>query len=159
MNPLRWSAILLGRQPWLPKLAPLIVAIDKALQRVTRGRVSLLMTCGLPELMLVVPGRKSGASRHTPLLYTPHPDGPLVAGSNWGQPVPPAWVFNLRSADFAHVEIKGVSTRVRARELSGPEREEKFAAMLKVWPNYTHYVQRAAPRVIPIFALEPAPEG
>lgn len=49
----------------------------------------------------------------------------------------------------------GVRTTVRARELEGTEREEKLAEMVKVWPNYRIYVEKAAPRVIPIFQLEP----
>jgi len=78
MNPIRWLAIRLGRQPWLPKLAKYIVGLDVAIQRLTRGRLTLLSMAGLPEIMLTVAGRKSGIPRSTPLLCVPHGDGWLV---------------------------------------------------------------------------------
>ena len=62
MNPMRWMAIKLGGQPWLPRFAKVIVGTDKLLQRLTRGRVDLLTFAGLPEILLQVPGRKSGCS-------------------------------------------------------------------------------------------------
>jgi len=155
VNPLRTVAIVMGRQPWLPKFGKVIVGLDKGIQRLTNGHMTLLSSCGLTGLMLTVKGRKTGIERETPLLYTPHPDGPLIAGSNWGQEKPPAWVANLRAAQTAQVMANGVRTSVRARELEGTEREEKLAEMVKVWPNYRIYVEKAAPRVIPIFQLEP----
>src|SRR5262245_3968382 len=99
MNPLRWTAIKLGAQPWLPRFAKPIVGMDKAVQGLTRGRIDLLTFAGLPEILLQVPGRKTGILRSTPLLCVPHGDGWLVAGSNWGAPEPPAWVGNLLAAD------------------------------------------------------------
>ncbi|HNM98528.1 MAG TPA: nitroreductase family deazaflavin-dependent oxidoreductase [Marmoricola sp.] len=155
MNPIKPVAVVLGRQPWLPKFAKSIVGLDLLIQKVSRGRLTLLSVAGLPELTLSVAGRKSGLIRRTPLLYAPHPAGPLVAGSNWGQEKPPAWVGNLRAAESASIEIKGRSSTVTPRELAGAEREAKLAEMTKVWPNYRHYVERAHPRVIPIFQLEP----
>ena len=154
MNLLRPVAIRLGSQPWLPRFAPLIVGFDRLLQRLSRGRLTLLMLAGLPELMLVVPGRRSGLPRSTPLLYVPHPRGHLVAGSNWGDPKPPAWVANLRAADRATVTIHGRTTTVVPRQVRGPEREQIWAHMLRTWPNYAKYAQRTT-REIPVFLLEP----
>ena len=54
MNPIRWLAIRLGRQPWLPKFAKYIVGLDVLIQRLTRGRFTLLSLAGLPELLLTV---------------------------------------------------------------------------------------------------------
>ena len=110
MNPIRWLAIRLGRQPWLPRFAKYIVGLDVLIQRLTRGRFTLLSMAGLPELLLTVPGRKSGIPRSTPLLCVPHEDGWLVAGSNWGAPKPPAWVGNLDAADRATVTFRGRPT-------------------------------------------------
>ena len=42
MNFLTPLAIRIGSIPWLPRLLPQITAIDKLLQRVTRGRLTLL---------------------------------------------------------------------------------------------------------------------
>ena len=75
MNPVRWLAIRIGRQPWLHKYAKVIVGTDVLIQRLTRGRFNLLTMAGLPEVTLTVRGRKSGEPRSTPLLCVPHDGG------------------------------------------------------------------------------------
>lgn len=154
MNPMRWTALKLGGQPWLPRFAGLVVGTDKAVQRLTRGRVDLLAFAGLPELLLQVPGRRTGILRSTPLLCVPHGDGWLVAGSNWGAATPPAWVFNLQAADEPLVTFKGRTVAADARLLTGPERDEKWALMLETWPNYAKYAARTD-RELPVFWLTP----
>ena len=59
---------------WMPKLLPQIVAVDRALERVSGGGLSLLDVAGLPNLVLTTTGRKSGEPRRTPLLCVPTPD-------------------------------------------------------------------------------------
>ncbi len=98
MNLLTPVAGWIGSISWMPRLLPQITAVDKFLQRITRGRVSLLKIAGLPNLMLTVPGRKSGIPRTTPLLCVPFQGGNLVAGSNFGGEKPPVWVVNVRAA-------------------------------------------------------------
>jgi deazaflavin-dependent oxidoreductase (nitroreductase family) len=154
MNPIRWLAIRLGRQPWLPRFAKYIVGLDVLIQRLTRGRFSLLSLAGLPELMLTVPGRKSGIPRSTPLLCVPHEDGWLVGGSNWGAPKPPVWVGNLDAADRATVTFRGRPTVVTPRRVEGAERAAYWQVMLETWPNYAKYAERTD-REIPVFLLRP----
>lgn len=154
MNPMRWLALRLGAQPWLPRFAPVIVGLDKALQRLTRGRVDLLTFAGLPELLLQVPGRRTGILRSTPLLCIPHGEGWLVAGSNWGAPEPPAWVGNLLAADEPLVTFRGHTVAADARLLAGPERDEAWAYMLQTWPNYAKYAARTG-RELPVIRLTP----
>jgi deazaflavin-dependent oxidoreductase (nitroreductase family) len=148
-------AVLIGGRPWLPRFARWIVGFDRLIQRLSAGRLTLLMLAGLPELMLTVPGRTSGISRSTPLLYVPHPRGHLVAGSNWGAPKPPAWVANLRAAKTARVRLRGRTQTVVPQLVEGPERDELWQHMLRTWPNYAKYAERTD-RVIPVFCLEPA---
>ena len=154
MNPMRWAAQKLGAQPWLPRFAPAIVASDKALQKATRGRLTIMLATGLDELVLQVPGRKSGVLRTTPLLTVPHEDGWLVVGSNWGGPKPPAWVANLRAAQDPTITFRGRTVAVDARELVGPERDEIWPVLLATWPNYQKYAERTD-RVLPVFRLTP----
>lgn len=154
MNPLRWMAIKLGAQPWLPRYAGLIVRIDETLQRLSRGRVTIMTTTGLHELVLQVPGRRSGILRTTPLLTVPHGDGWLVVGSNWGAPEPPAWAANLRAAQDPTITYRGRTLAVDARELTGPERDEKWAVAVAGWPNYATYADRTD-RELPLFWLTP----
>jgi deazaflavin-dependent oxidoreductase (nitroreductase family) len=155
MNALTPLAISIGGLPWLPRFLRQITTVDKLIQRITRGRWSLLRLAGLPGLMLTVAGRKSGLPRSTPVLFVPYGDSQLVAGSNFGGPKQPVWVVNLRAAGRATVTVDGTSRDVVAHELAGEEREAAWAQMLQTWPNYAKYAERTS-RVIPVFRLDPA---
>ena len=152
MNPMRWMAIKLGAQPWLPRYSKLIVGSDKFLQRISRGRVTIMMATGLHELVLQVPGRKTGILRSTPLLTVPHDCGWLIVGSNWGAQDPPAWAANLRAAESVTVRYRRREHTATWRELDGDERARAWEAMNVIWPNYQKYAERAD-RVIPVFLL------
>lgn len=151
---MRGIAIRIGSLAWLPRLLPQITAIDKFLQRKTRGRWSILRLACLPGVLLTVPGRKSGVPRTTPLLCVPHEDGVLVAGSNFGGPTLPLWVNNLRAATNATMLLDGQPTPITAEELTGTDRDEAWAVMLRLWPNYAKYAARTE-RTIPVFRLRP----
>ncbi len=148
-------AIRIGAISWMPKLLPQIVFVDKRLQRVTRGRVSVLDIAGLPNLALTVPGRKSGVPRTTPLLCVPHDDGWLIAGSYFGGPKMPLWVNNLRATQRAEISFDGRTQRVAWREVEGEERARMWQVMLLTWPNFARYEERTD-RLIPVFYLTPA---
>lgn len=148
-------AVRIGSVSWMPKLLPQIVWVDTRLQKVSGGRVSVLDVAGLPNLMLVVPGRKTGIERSTPLLCVPYQDGWLIAGSYFGGPTVPLWVGNLRATTTAKVAVDNKPPRPCTwRELSGEERARAWSAMLEVWPNYALYEQRTT-RTIPVFHLVP----
>lgn len=152
--PLRGVAIRLGGVSWLPRLLPLITRVDRHVQRLSRGRLSIVGLAGLPGVLLTVPGRRSGIPRSTPLLCTPWRDGVLVAGSNFGDPRPPAWVLNVRAAKSITMTYRGRVRRGTATELYGAEREIAWAEMARLWPNYDAYAARAG-RSIPVFWLRP----
>jgi deazaflavin-dependent oxidoreductase (nitroreductase family) len=155
MTPL---AVRIGAISWMPRLLPQITATDKFVQRVSRGRVTILDLAGLPNLMLTVNGRKSGVPRTTPLLCVPHQGSNLIAGSNFGQLEPPVWVVNLRAAiekgETVGVAQDGGRHRARAREVTGAERAELWEVMVRTWPNYAKYAERTD-RTIPVFCLDP----
>ena len=152
---IRPVAILLGRQPWLPKLNKFIVSIDRVIQRLTRGHVGMVRLAGLPGLTLTVAGAKSGIQRSVPLLCIPYGDSWLIAGTNWGAPKPPAWIANVAKASEASVNFEGRVVPVAPRELEGPELATAWATMLQTWPNYDVYAARVS-RPIRVFLLEPA---
>jgi deazaflavin-dependent oxidoreductase (nitroreductase family) len=155
MNALTPVAVWLGSLSWMPKLLPQITAVDKLVQRITKGRWSLLRIAGLPSMMLTVLGRKSGVSRSTPVLCVPYDGGHLVAGSNFGGRKSPVWVLNVRAADRVTVTVDGRTHEAVPRELSGEERAAAWEHMLKTWPNYARYEKRTE-RVIPVFLMTPA---
>jgi deazaflavin-dependent oxidoreductase (nitroreductase family) len=130
---------------------------DLALQRVTRGRLSLTTAAGLPLLLLETTGRRTGQPRVTPLTYATQGTDFLVVGSNWGQPRQPAWALNLRAKPEAVVLLRGTRIAVTARMLEGAEHAEAWQLLLAVWPAYDDYVERVqahAAREIMVFRLE-----
>ena len=145
-------AVRIGAIAWMPKLLPQIVWFDQNLQKVTRGKVSVLDIAGLPNLNLTVKGRKSGIDRTTPLLCVPDQGTWLIAGSYFGGPKMPLWVGNLRAADGAIIEYDGMKVPVTATELRESYRAVAWQTMLKTWPNYAKYEERTD-RVIPVFRL------
>jgi deazaflavin-dependent oxidoreductase (nitroreductase family) len=155
MSVLKPVAIWLGSLSWLPRFLPQITAMDKFLQRITKGQWSFLRLAGMPSMMLTVLGRKSGVARSTPMLCVPYQGGHLVAGSNFGGPTEPIWVLNVRAADRVTVTVNGKTHDAVPRELTGEERAEAWEHMLKTWPNYAKYEERTK-RVIPVFWFTPA---
>lgn len=153
-NVLTPVAIWLGSLSWLPRFLRQITALDKFIQRITKGQWSLLRMAGLPSMMLTVIGRKSGTARSTPVLCVPYQGGHLVAGSNFGGAKPPIWVLNVRATDRVTVTVDGRTHDAVPHELTGDERAAAWTHMLKTWPNYARYAERTG-RVIPVFWMTP----
>lgn len=145
-------AVRIGSLSFMPRLLPQITATDKAIQRLTKGRVTVLGLAGLPNVVLTVRGRKSGLPRSTPLLAVPRGAGWLIAGSNFGGPKQPVWVANLEATPEAQISVQGRTTDVRARRLEGQERDAAWSEMVSVWPNYRLYEERTD-RQIKVFEL------
>lgn len=147
-------AIRLGASSWLPRFLPQIVWVDLGLRRLTAARMGLLDLAGLPNLVLTVPGRRSGIRRSTPLLYVPYHDTYLIAGSYFGGPKEPVWVANLEAAMTGEMTIDGRVRGFTARRIEGAERDRLWAHMLRTWPNFATYEQRTE-RSISVFQLIP----
>ncbi|WP_439028939.1 nitroreductase family deazaflavin-dependent oxidoreductase [Gordonia terrae] len=150
----RRLAVKIGSIPWMPRFLPQIVVSDNAIQAVTGQRLSLLDIADLPNITIKVPGRKSGVVRTTQLLAVP--DGPdwLIAGSYFGSPKMPAWVYNVRAADEIEIVVHGETTAATATELTAGERTAAWQTLRAVWPNFDLY-ERRTDRTIPVFRLRP----
>ena len=140
-------AIRIGAIPWMPRFLPQIMWVDKLLQRVSRGRLSLLGIAGLPNLMLTVVGRKSGIPRSAPLLCVPYGEDILIAGSYFGSPKEPIWVKNIEANPEVTVRFRGRTTAMVARRLEGDERAAAWSSMVETWPNFARYEQRTDRRI------------
>jgi deazaflavin-dependent oxidoreductase (nitroreductase family) len=140
-------AVKIGAIPWLPRFLPQIMWVDKLIQRLTRGRLTLLDIAGLPNLMLTVTGRKSGIPRSTPLLCVPYSQDILVAGSNFGGPKQPIWVKNVEANPEVTVRFRGREAAMVARHVEGDERAAAWSHMVKTWPNFARYEQRTKRRI------------
>ncbi|MFE7647743.1 nitroreductase family deazaflavin-dependent oxidoreductase [Streptomyces phaeoluteigriseus] len=146
--------------PAFARAAPhLVPALDRAVHRLTRGKV-LLSARLLPGLVLTATGARSGRARRTPLACMPDEEGRgwMLIGSNFGRPGHPAWTANLLAHPDAEVSFKGVDIPVTARLLTGEERAAAWKAALAFWPPYAAYQARVE-REIRLFRLsrrEPA---
>ncbi|MFD7335267.1 nitroreductase family deazaflavin-dependent oxidoreductase [Streptomyces violascens] len=137
------------------RIAPHVIpAMDRAVHRLTRGRV-ILSAQMLPGVILTARGAKSGLPRTTPLACMPEEgsDTWILIGSNFGRDGHPAWTGNLLAHPDAEISWKGRDIAVRARLLQGEERAEVWRAALDFWPPYATYQSRIE-REIRLFRLE-----
>ncbi|MDO0914056.1 nitroreductase family deazaflavin-dependent oxidoreductase [Streptomyces sp. DT2A-34] len=126
------------------KAAPHVIpALDRAVHRLTRGKV-LLSAQMLPGVILTSTGARSGLPRRTPLACMPEEDGRgwILVGSNFGRTGHPAWTANLLAHPDAEVSWKGRDIPVTARLLEGEERAAVWKAVLAFWPPYATYQAR-----------------
>jgi deazaflavin-dependent oxidoreductase (nitroreductase family) len=136
------------------RIAPHVIpAVDRTVHRLTRGKV-LLSARMLPGVILTATGARSGLPRSTPLACMPEDGGTwLLIGSNFGRSGHPAWTGNLLKHPEAEVNWRGRDVPVRARLLTGEERERAWRAALEFWPPYAAYQARVE-REIRLFRLE-----
>jgi deazaflavin-dependent oxidoreductase (nitroreductase family) len=153
VNVLTKLAHRLGRYPAAMKLAPVIIPVDRALHRVSGGRLSLLRMAGMPSLRLVTTGRKTGLPRSNDLLYTPYGGDYVVIGSGWGRPHHPAWTLNLAANPEAAIIVRGRHIPVTARPAESGERQDIWQAAVKIWPGYEMELRLAGGREFRIFVL------
>jgi len=109
----------------------------------------------IPTLLLTTKGRKSGRDVFSPLIYTQSPTGFVVIASNGGAPEHPNWYRNLLASPVCDIQVGPQRYRVRARIAVGEDRATLWAKMMKTWPRYDSYQQRAKGRQIPLVVLEP----
>jgi deazaflavin-dependent oxidoreductase (nitroreductase family) len=143
----------LGSHRWFARLGRAAVPVDRFIARVTRGRVVAFGL--LPSLTITTIGRKSGLPRTQPLVYVPDDGRFAVIGSNWGQAAHPAWSANLLAHPEAVVRVRGREVCVHAELATGAERERLWQLLLRTWPAYGSYAQRATHRELRIFTLTP----
>ncbi|MEV0177378.1 nitroreductase family deazaflavin-dependent oxidoreductase [Streptomyces sp. NPDC050803] len=136
------------------KVAPHVIpALDRAVHRLTRGKV-LLSAQMLPGVVLTSTGARSGQPRRTPLACMPEEGGAgwILVGSNFGRTGHPAWTANLRAHPDAEISWKGADIPVTARLLTGEERAAAWRAVLAFWPPYATYQARVE-REIRVFRI------
>ncbi|WP_371670737.1 nitroreductase family deazaflavin-dependent oxidoreductase [Streptomyces sp. NBC_00289] len=136
------------------KVAPYVIpALDRAVHRLTRGKV-LLSAQMLPGIVLTSTGARSGLARRAPLACMPEEGGRswILVGSNFGRPGHPAWTHNLLARPEARISWKGEDIPVTARLLEGEERAAAWQAVLRFWPPYATYQARVE-REIRLFRL------
>jgi deazaflavin-dependent oxidoreductase (nitroreductase family) len=87
-----------------------------------------------------------------------------VIGSNFGRAKQPGWVINLTADPRATVSYRGRQAQVVARELTGAEADQVWAAARPLYRGFATYPAMATGRTIRVFQLSlaesvPAPSG
>jgi deazaflavin-dependent oxidoreductase (nitroreductase family) len=115
-----------------------------------------LRETGLPCVVVVNRGARSGKLHRTPLMRVEREGAYLAVGSKGGAPENPAWVANLRANPEVEVWDGPRRGDYTVRELEpGAEREEWWDLAVGAYPSYAEYQERTE-RLIPLFMLEPA---
>jgi deazaflavin-dependent oxidoreductase (nitroreductase family) len=109
---------------------------------------------GLPLLLLLSQGAKSGLTRTHPVVYRETPAGWAIFASASGAERNPSWYYNLKAEPRASVEIGTERIAVRARECEGQEREQIWDAHKARHPHFAR-LERRTSRRIPVLMLEP----
>ena len=131
---------------------------DRGFYRLSRGHTTFsAWVSGLPIVMLTTTGARTGQPRTLPVLGLPEGDRLVLIASNFARPNNPGWYYNLLAHPEAVVSWEGSTVHMRARELKGEERQLWIARSLEAYPWWEEYHRRAAPRQIPVIALEPLP--
>src|SRR3954463_13313306 len=144
-----------GPGSWL--FARILHHVDRPVHRLTKGRHTFAsLVSGLPVVMITTTGAKSGKPRTVPVLALPVDEGLAVIASNYGQQNNPGWYYNLRASPEGEWSWRGEHKRFRAVEATGERRARIWDTGLRIYPGWTQYEKRAAPRQITVFVLEPA---
>lgn len=109
---------------------------------------------GATMLLLHTRGARTGQPRVNPLVYLPDGDRYVVFGSKGGAPTNPDWYHNLLANPDVTIEVGTSTIAVRAREITGPERDELYARQVERRASFADYPKKTD-RLIPAIALEP----
>lgn len=138
---------------WL--LSKSLRRIDRVALWLTRGRRTFTsVATGLPAIVLVTTGARSGRRRRTTILGVPLGDALAVVGGNFGQGSAPAWTHNLAVHPAAEIEFSGHTIAVTARITAGAERATALATAIDAYPPYATYLRWTIRREVPVFLLE-----
>jgi deazaflavin-dependent oxidoreductase (nitroreductase family) len=116
------------------------------------------LTPKLRVLVLTATGRRSGRPRQATLAYLPHQDGYAVLATNLGRAHHPGWYHNLVAHPDAAVTIAGRTTPVRARVLTGDDRDGVIGRAQAHNAQWRYYLAHTD-REIPVVLLQPSAEN
>jgi len=136
-------------------LAKILYRLDHFVLKFTHGQVTVTQIVGLPIIELTTTGAKTGQPRTMPLVSLPDGERIILIASNFGKKHNPGWYHNLKAHPECTVKYASQQRIYRAREAHAAEREEYFQLANSYYEGYERYMERAAPRRIPVMVLEP----
>ena len=119
--------------------------------RANHGRVDDTFD-GAPLLLLHTVDASSGQPRINPVIYVADGDRYLVFASKAGADTNPDWYWSLQTNPDVTIEVGDETIAVRATELTGAERDEKYRIQSERYPGFAGHEQQPS-RTIPVVAL------
>lgn len=114
-----------------------------------------LRDTGLPVIIVINRGKKTGAIRKTPLMRVVDGSNYILVASQGGAPKHPQWYHNLKAEPNVEIRDKTEVYAMRVREVvDAAERERLWQIAVAAFPPYQDY-QAKTERVIPLFVAEP----
>ena len=138
---------------WLQKLLKPLIGMQISRYRRSAGPEPPKMM-GFPTVLLTTIGAKTG-KEHTHVLggFADGSDAWLIIASKGGAPTHPAWFINLaKNPDKVWLEVGNRKFRAQVDSLEGKEREDAYARVVAVAPNYGAYPKKTD-REIPVIRL------
>jgi deazaflavin-dependent oxidoreductase (nitroreductase family) len=108
---------------------------------------------GTVTLLLTTTGRRSGAARTTPVIYSRDGERHVIVASNAGRDRPPDWYLNLQAQPEVTLQVGAQKFWARARVATEDERPSLWSRMVAAWPDLEEY-QTRTPRRVPVIVLE-----
>ena len=113
-----------------------------------------LKDTGLPVIIVTNQGRKTGATRKTPLMKAVDGDNYILVASRGGAPKHPVWYYNLKADPDVEIRDGTKVQSMRVREVvDSAERQRLWDIAVKAFPPYQEY-QEKTDRIIPVFVAE-----
>ena len=136
------------------EVAKAVNTLHRSLFTLTQGRIGGRVA-GMPVVVLVTTGRKSGRPRET-MLRSPVQEGDslVLVASYGGDPKHPAWFLNLQANPDVEVIRAGSRQPMRARVATAEEKERMWPQVTAAYRGYAQY-QTKTTRDIPLVILSP----
>jgi deazaflavin-dependent oxidoreductase (nitroreductase family) len=107
-----------------------------------------------PVGLLTTTGRKTGASRESPLVYLREGDRVILVASHAGRVDNPMWYLNLKADPKVSFQIRNEVLHLVARDATEAERAEYWPKLDAMNPDFEDY-RSYTDRVIPIVICDP----
>lgn len=110
---------------------------------------------GKPLLLLHHKGAKSGTERVNPLMYSQLDGAYAIFASKGGAATNPDWYHNLKAHPEVSIEVGTEKVDVRARVVTGEERDEIWEPWKREFPQFAEYEENTSRALIPVIVLDP----
>jgi deazaflavin-dependent oxidoreductase (nitroreductase family) len=139
---------------WLMKLIEPMAKRQIASYRKTGGNSRMIRMMKMPVVLLTTKGARSGQERTVTINgFEDGDDAWLVVASKGGSATHPAWFRNMvQHPDELWLEVGSRKMKVRGDSLTGRERDEALARIVKDLKQYAGY-EKKTDRQIPIVRL------